>query len=151
MGTDGRLVRLRVLLVRSTLVPSRRTPLTRSVQMARAGGWFLPRSAGQDAPVRIGAQLARQDSQALLAWSSHGRHQERTGRYRERIQVGVSQSPLMLKWRLMRVIRAVTDIDWQDKDIVLSELLTPEQHCKYKYLGHVEGPSPPSLLPSSYL
>lgn len=41
--------------------------------------------------------------------------------------------------------RAVTDIDWQDKDIVLSELLTPEQHCKYKYLGHVEGESTLSL------
>ncbi|KAM0755468.1 hypothetical protein T439DRAFT_282816 [Meredithblackwellia eburnea MCA 4105] len=34
---------------------------------------------------------------------------------------------------------AVSGIDWGNRDQVLSELLTPEQHCQYKYLAHVEG------------
>ncbi|KAK4057692.1 hypothetical protein OIO90_001340 [Microbotryomycetes sp. JL221] len=34
---------------------------------------------------------------------------------------------------------AVADIDWGDKDALMQTLLTPEQHCMYKYLGHVEG------------
>ncbi|KAK4705063.1 hypothetical protein P7C70_g1142, partial [Phenoliferia sp. Uapishka_3] len=34
---------------------------------------------------------------------------------------------------------AVTDIDWSDKQRVQEELLTQEDHCKYKYLAHAEG------------
>lgn len=49
----------------------------------------------------------------------------------------------VLGWELM-VVRAgaVSDLDWGDKDVVQSDLLTPEQHCKYKFLGHVEGAFP---------
>lgn len=35
---------------------------------------------------------------------------------------------------------AVTDIDWSDQSQVSKELLTPEQHCQYKFLAHAEGP-----------
>ncbi|TNY17190.1 glycosyl transferase family 90-domain-containing protein [Rhodotorula diobovata] len=34
---------------------------------------------------------------------------------------------------------AVTDLDWQDRENVKKMLLTPEQHCDYKFLAHVEG------------
>lgn len=34
---------------------------------------------------------------------------------------------------------AVSDIDWTDKGDVSRRLLTPEEHCQYKYLAHVEG------------
>jgi len=33
----------------------------------------------------------------------------------------------------------VTDLDWQDRENVKKMLLTPEQHCDYKFLAHVEG------------
>ncbi|GAA5918793.1 hypothetical protein JCM1841_002738 [Sporobolomyces salmonicolor] len=34
---------------------------------------------------------------------------------------------------------AIEDLDWQDREMVNSKLLTPEQHCDYKFLAHVEG------------
>ncbi|GAA6035919.1 hypothetical protein JCM8097_005164 [Rhodosporidiobolus ruineniae] len=34
---------------------------------------------------------------------------------------------------------AVYDLDWQDREMVNQKLLTPEEHCQYKYLAHVEG------------
>ncbi|BGP12491.1 hypothetical protein JCM10213_005473 [Rhodosporidiobolus nylandii] len=34
---------------------------------------------------------------------------------------------------------AVYDLDWQDREMVDQKLLTPEEHCQYKFLGHVEG------------
>ncbi|BGP28598.1 hypothetical protein JCM10296v2_000334 [Rhodotorula toruloides] len=34
---------------------------------------------------------------------------------------------------------AVSDLDWGDRDSVNKLLLTPEQHCQWKFLAHVEG------------
>ena len=34
---------------------------------------------------------------------------------------------------------AVSDLDWGDREQVNKLLLTPEQHCDYKFLAHVEG------------
>ncbi|GAA5859763.1 hypothetical protein JCM1840_006443 [Sporobolomyces johnsonii] len=34
---------------------------------------------------------------------------------------------------------AIEDLDWQNREMVNSKLLTPEQHCDYKFLAHVEG------------
>ncbi|BGP44545.1 hypothetical protein JCM10450v2_000359 [Rhodotorula kratochvilovae] len=34
---------------------------------------------------------------------------------------------------------AISDLDWSDRETVKKELLTPEQHCDYKFLAHVEG------------
>lgn len=34
---------------------------------------------------------------------------------------------------------AVAELDWGNKERLETELLTPAQHCQYKYLAHVEG------------
>ncbi|GAA5992422.1 hypothetical protein JCM11641_002902 [Rhodosporidiobolus odoratus] len=34
---------------------------------------------------------------------------------------------------------AIYDLDWQDREMVDQKLLTPEEHCQYKFLAHVEG------------
>ncbi|GAA5925329.1 hypothetical protein JCM3775_006424 [Rhodotorula graminis] len=44
-------------------------------------------------------------------------------------------------WEIARKFKwgAVDDLDWGDREQVNKLLLTPEQHCDYKYLAHVEG------------
>ncbi|SGY34338.1 BQ5605_C002g01614 [Microbotryum silenes-dioicae] len=44
-------------------------------------------------------------------------------------------------WDIARKYKwgAVSDLEWGDKSTIEKEVLAPEEHCAFKYLGHVEG------------